>query len=276
MKKIGVLYICTGPYRLFWKDFYDTSEQYLLPDFERHYYVFSENPVEDYGSDKVHNINIENLPWPLITLLRYHFFMSIFDELIHMDYLMFSNANMKFVDTVREKEFLPRKENEEDIMVVMHPGYCKQQPCQAPFERRSKSTAFVPYNSKEKYVIGAMNGGTSEAFLRMSESIRNSTDTDLKRNIIARWHDESQLNHYIYTYNHYRMLSPSFCYPFGFDLPVEKKIIAVSKEAKFDVKSFKGVKKEESTAEKIERHMRSGLSFFNNEILMARDTVLHK
>ena len=48
------------------------------------------------------------------------------------------------------------------------------------------------------------------------------------------------MNRYIVGKNDYRLLNPGFCYPVGFDLPVENKIMGVSKQAKFDVNAFKG------------------------------------
>ena len=278
MKKIGILYICTGPYAAFWEDFYKTSEQFFLSGFERHYFVFSDQRVEDFGAgDRVHNIHIDNLPWPLITLLRYHFFLSVADELGKMDYLMFSNANMIFVDYVTREEILPREENDEDIFVVTHPGYCNRRSCQAPFERSRKNAAYVPYNYRGKYVIGAVNGGTCEAFLRMSEAIVQNVNEDLKKNRIASWHDESQLNHYIAGYRRYRLLTPEYCYPYGFDLPIEKKIIAVSKQEKFDVKSFKGMKTEKrDLISRVRKRAGSKGRAFLNSVLCIRENMLFR
>ena len=34
-KSIGVLYICTGPYVLFWKDFFESFEKNFLPNIEK-------------------------------------------------------------------------------------------------------------------------------------------------------------------------------------------------------------------------------------------------
>lgn len=41
-KSIGILYICTGPYVLFWKDFYKSFQEKFLVDFEKRYFVFSD------------------------------------------------------------------------------------------------------------------------------------------------------------------------------------------------------------------------------------------
>ena len=278
MQKIGLLYLCTGPYIAFWEDFFHTSETYFLKEYEKHYFVFSDQPVNTFGTDdRIHYKHIDNMPWPLITLMRYHYFMSIADALEKMDYLMFSNANMKFVDYVTAEEFLPREKNGEDIFVVAHPGYINQPSYQAPFERSSKSKAYVPYNYRDKYVIGAMNGGTAQGFLKMSETIIRNTNEDLKKNCIAKWHDESQLNHYISKYQNYRLLSPSYCYPFGIDLPIKKKIVAVSKQAKFDVKTFKGQDVENRTImDKILWKTQVYLIRLANCLCFIRDSFLRK
>lgn len=34
-KSIGILYICTGPYYLFWEDFYNSCEKNFLPNYEK-------------------------------------------------------------------------------------------------------------------------------------------------------------------------------------------------------------------------------------------------
>ncbi len=242
MKKIGILYICTGAYVAFWEDFYKTFEEHFLKDYEKHYFVFTDADSV-YGEEDNKNIHrkyLETLPWPLVTLFRFKTFLSAEDELKQMDYLMFSNSNMVCDTDITADEFLPREECGERLFVTRHPGYYGKNGIYAPFDRNKKSSAYVPYNKGETYVIGAMNGGTSEAFLEMSHALNNAIDEDLKKNVIARWHDESQLNHYIINRTDVRVLGPEYCYPFGMNVSYEKRISAVSKQAKFDVRKFKG------------------------------------
>ena len=101
--------------------------------------------------------------------------------------------------------------------------------------------AYIPYNCGKTYVIGAVFAGYTDSFLTMSRVLKDRIEEDLKKNIIARWHDESHLNRYIVGKTDYRLLSPGYCYPVGFDLPVDNMIAGVSKMAKFDVNTFKGV-----------------------------------
>ena len=54
--RIGILYICTGKYDIFWKDFYLSAERYFMQDqsFIIEYYVFTDSPK--YMTKKTTNI----------------------------------------------------------------------------------------------------------------------------------------------------------------------------------------------------------------------------
>ena len=244
-KTIGILYLCTGPYRLFWDDFYSSMETNFLPETEKRYFVFCDDLQSlkgRYGDNgRVRLFHLDAMPWPLITLLRFRYFLSIEDELSGCDYLMFSNANIACEQTVSEAEFLPRKDTGENMSFVRHPGFWHKPACNAPLERSRRSLAYVPYNCKTPYVIGAMFAGEAGAFLRMSHVLNDRIEADLKKNVIARWHDESHLNRYVANRTDCRLLGHDYCYPCGFDLPVERKLVAVDKASKFDVVGFKGM-----------------------------------
>lgn len=241
MEKIGILYICTGDYKVFWKDFFITSENFFLNDIEKHYFIFTDDILQfDRDNPRLHLHKIDTLPWPLVTLMRFHYFVSIEKELKDMDYLMFSNSNMVFVTDISKEEFLPRKLEGEDIFVTIHPGYADMKIWEAPFERNPKSTAYVPYNCGKHYVIGAMNGGTKDGFLKMSHILNETIEQDLKYNRIARWHDESHLNRYVIEHPHCRFLHQAYCYPHGMVVSYEKKIDTVGKEQYFDIARYKG------------------------------------
>lgn len=241
MKTIGILYICTGPYYLFWEDFYKSFEEKFLIDYKKEYYVFTDAP-QIYGENEenVKKYNLNAQPWPLVTLLRFSTFLSIEKDLKNCDYLMFSNANIVCNDYITADEFLPRDEKNEKIFVTSHPGYYGKSRLRYPYERSAKSLAYIPWNCGHDYVIGAMFGGTCDAFLSMSRVLKRRIEEDLKNNVIALWHDESHLNRFIVEKSDVRVLHPKYCYPFGLKVSYERKISAVSKQSKFDVKTFKG------------------------------------
>lgn len=279
MIKVGILYICTGAYTVFWEDFYKSFEEFFLTDCERHYFVFTD-ALSVYDSDKNENIHIHpvtNMPWPLVTLFRFRTFLSIEEELKKMDYLVFSNANMKCVVNVSKEELLPRKEKGEELLAAVHPGYAQKNAIFAPYERSNRSKAYVPYNCGKKYVIGAMNGGTAVAFLEMCHTLSDAIDEDLKKNVIARWHDESHLNHYVSGHGHFRLLSGSYCYPYGMQVDYEAKIAAVSKQEKFDVNSFKGVYEEKRNFSSVVRSIKNGMKLYMGSVVgLLVDGILRK
>ena len=106
MQKIAILYICTGKYEVFWKNFYESAEQFLLSGYEKHYFVFTDaETIFNDTSATVHKINQEPLPWPYPTLYRFRFFKSIENELTGYDYVYFFNSNIKVMRQVTAEEF---------------------------------------------------------------------------------------------------------------------------------------------------------------------------
>ena len=113
------------------------------------------------------------------------------------DYIFFMNGTLFLKDYVHE-EIFPTKE--QGIMVTLHPGQYRKAPATYPYERHPSSQAYVSYEDGIYYVAGGFNGGTAESFLKLTETIKQMTEKDLKNNILPRWHDESMLNRYLIDY----------------------------------------------------------------------------
>lgn len=241
-KSIGILYICTGSYKVFWKNFYDSFQKYFLPGYEKHYYVFTdcEELDEEKNKEVVHCYKIDDQPWPLITLLRFRTFLKVEEELKRHQFLMFSNANMICCDYIYVEEFLPDINKGEKLFFTEHHGYYREQPWNMPLERNKKSLAYVPFQCGNTYVAGGLFGGYTKYFLEMTKILNNRICEDLKMGVIARWHDESHINHYILCNKDYRLLSPRYCYFQGMEMDEKKKIEVLSKQEMFDVNQLKG------------------------------------
>ena len=279
-KSIGILYICTGAYKVFWKEFYQTFEENFLPHTSKRYFIFSDS--EELYCSKEQNIKIfkiEHQPWPLITLLRFHTFLKAEDDLKNCDYLMFANANIVCNEIITEEEFLPRDEKGEKLFVVNHPGYYDKGKISFPYDRNPKSLAYIPWNCGEHYVLGGMFGGTSADFLELSKLLKHNIEEDLKKNIIATWHDESHLNRYIMQRDDVRILPPEYCFPTGFlslSATYAKRISLVDKYSKFDIETFKGYYEAQTGQFKklIGRILHK--SQLKERIFLLRDVILHK
>ena len=90
MTKVGMLYICTGKYTVFWPEFYRTFYEKFLPNCEKEYFVFTDAPAIEYeDAPGVHRIYQEPYPWPYSTLKRFSIFLTQETVLSKMDYLFF-------------------------------------------------------------------------------------------------------------------------------------------------------------------------------------------
>jgi hypothetical protein len=237
------LYIATGPYIAFWNEFFASFEENFLNECELHYYVFTDcMDVKECENERVHVIFQKPEPWPLPTLLKYHRFLELEDELLKYDYIYQSNANVVCSSHVKSEDFLPRDEYGERLVFTLHPGFYNKKPYTYPYDRNKQSGAYVPYGKEGRYVFGAMNGGISQSYLDFIKIIDKGIIDDLKRNRIALWHDESWVNKMVISRDDCRLLDPGFCYPVGFDVPFERRLSGVPKIDVFDVNTFKGIK----------------------------------
>ncbi len=241
MLKIAILYICTGKYDVFWKEFYRSCEQYFLPNSNKNYFVFTDSKelYDEKNNDKIVKIYQEKLGWPYDTLMRFDLFSRIENKLAEFDYIFFLNANVVFLKTVEESSLF---NNDNDLFVVIHPGWIKRNKYLLPYERDRKSKAYIPFGKGDKYFMGGFNGGTSKAYLKLINTLKCNVQIDLENNIIAKWHDESHLNKYMLECEDYKILPPSFGYPENWILPYEPIVLIRDKDKVFNTSNVKGYK----------------------------------
>lgn len=223
--KIAILYICTGRYIYFWKNFFHNTEKFLFPEAKKHYFVFTDKEIKIFDTSIISRIEQTQLGWPHDTLKRFHMFSKISKQLVHYDYIFFINANM-IPQKVINSEILPTKN--EGLLVTLHPGFFNKSPDEYSYDRNPKSTAYIPFGKGKHYICGGFNGGCTEYYLNMILTLKNNIDIDENNNIIALWHDESHLNNYILK-NSYKLLDPGYAYPEGWQLPFDKKILILDK-----------------------------------------------
>lgn len=223
--KIAILYICTGKYEVFWKDFYLTCEEYFLKNIEKEYFVFCD---ANYIFNQEKNANIHKIyqdfrPWPYSTLMRYHMFSSISETLNSFDYIFFMNANIKFVGEITEKEILPK--GKDKLVTVLHPGFVNKKRWEFSYDRNPRSTAYIRRNEGKHYVVGGLNGGDKDEYLKMVETLRNNIDVDSTNNVLALFHDESHFNRYIIGREDVKILPKEYIWPENWIFVREPKIV---------------------------------------------------
>lgn len=224
--KIGILYICTGKYTIFWKDFYLSCEKNFITEAEKHYFVFTDSKeIEFLETNKnIHLIYQDNLGWPNNTLKRYQIFLNSKKEIEKMDYLFYLNANLLFLEKIKPEEFLPSIN--EKIVGCLHPGYYNKSIKRYPYEKNPLSKAFISKKENMKYFAGGINGGKTKDFIELIEILNINIEDDFKNKIIAKWHDESHWNWYLNNHlEDLKILDSSYLYPEGSNMPIKAKIL---------------------------------------------------
>lgn len=226
---IGILYICTGKYNIFWKKFYTSAEKHFLPGQPKTYFVFTDAKSIYAGyKPNVTIIYQETLGWPNNTLLRFEVFLKAgVEALKKCDYLFYLNANIVFVADVNS-DILPNETND-GLMVVTHPGYWNKTNADFPYDRNPESLAYIPHGQGKHYFMGGFNGGQTSAYLQFIDTLKTNIRTDLNKGIVALWHDESHLNKYMLNKSP-KILSPEYGYVEGFNLPFKPKVVILRKE----------------------------------------------
>ena len=242
---VGLLYICTGLYKVFWKDFYESYEKNFLPELEKHYIVFTDADELLYSDrDNVHIFYQKKLGWPYDTMMRFDIFEKQVDFLKKYDYLFFMNANCICNKEVHADEFLP---TDRKLLVVRHPGFYNKGPFEFPYDRNKKSKAYIPKGEGKIYVCGGVNGGVAEDYLILIKKLNRMVASDLSNKVIPLWHDESIINKYVFKNpNEFEIKESDYCYPEGWNIPFEDKIIVRDKSKWIDVEGVKGSNKRKS------------------------------
>lgn len=222
--KVGLLIIATNKYISFLQNLISSADNFFLNGIDVTYFIFTNEEISIDTNRNIVKLHTEHKDWPWMTLGRYQIFTDNKSKLSEMDYLYYCDVDMKFVGEVGEEII-------GDRVGTIHPGYYRNSNLSdIALERRPESSAYLPMSTIEHYYAGGFNGGSSTEFLKMSETLSNNIQKDLKlHNIIAEWHDESHMNRYFHENRPTTILSPSYCYPERWSLPFEKKLLALDK-----------------------------------------------
>ena len=230
--KIGLLIMATGKYTVFLKPLFESADKYFLSQHNVTYFVFTDGDIP--CSDHAVKIFQQRLGWPYDTLMRFSVYNAARDLFSDFDYLYCCDADMLFVDTVGDEILGAR-------IATEHPGFAPRSiggsRKRGTYEQHRFSTAYIDDNEGEYYFAGGFYGGAKQEILQLFETVVKNIETDLKKDYIAIWHDESHLNRYFIDNKPTMILNPSYCYPEKWRLPYPKKLLALDKEhSEFQVK----------------------------------------
>lgn len=202
MSSTALIIIATGGYIKYVDPLIDSARNFFV---SHDVVLFSDTQQSVRGVEN--QIFCEYLGYPQQTLMRYHSITSQQNLLSGYKSLFYVDSDMLFVSPIKEDEIQP---DVKGIVATLHPGYTDL--IGTP-ERRPESKAYIPPTAESQYFCGGFIGGTTEAFLSMSQQIAAAVDEDTKNGIKAIWNDESHSNRFLYDNPPSKILDPSFCYP---------------------------------------------------------------
>lgn len=236
-KRIGIFLIATGNYIQYFEDLLKSIEEYFLTDYPK-VYIISTDQIE-YATNicKKYNVKyridfIYKKGFPLDTLYRYKYLLNhgIEVELL-CDVIYYLDIDMRILQKVGE-EILPTPDK--PYIGTKHPGFAYGNNKNGSPETRKEITAYIdPSEYKECYIAGGFNGGYTYYFREMAKIIQNRINIDKSKDLMAVWHDESQLNRFfIDNYDKFKILSTDYCYPENYheNIPGTPKILALDKD----------------------------------------------
>ena len=217
--KVGLCIVATGKYDVYAESLIESARLHFCKNHDVTYFVFTDGNVQE-ASD-VKKVYQKRLGWPYDTLKRFHVYEANKEVFKDMDYLFATDADMRFAGDVGD-EILGKR------VATLHPGFYAK-PGQCSYEKNKRSTAYVSKREGKTYYCGGFYGGSREEFLKFISTAIKQIDSDLQWNHIAVWHDESHLNRYFIDHPPTVVLNPSYCYPESWNLPFDKKLLALDK-----------------------------------------------
>ncbi len=210
--------VATGQYIKYIPNLWADFKENFKPTEDTRMLVFTDS-ASRLPSEVAH-VTWSRMGWPDDTMHRYHAFMKAETRLAQYDYLYHIDADMRIIGEVGP-EILG------DRVATIHPGFIGNG---GTPERRPESAAYIPHGQPAQYFCGGFNGGRAEKVLEMALAVCTMVDTDFSKRMVPVWHDESCLNRFYLDNPPTKILDPSYCYPEGWSLPYEAKIVALNKD----------------------------------------------
>lgn len=216
---VGLCIMATGKYITLAKNLINSGRKYFCKNHHVTFFIFTDKILEPTADTIV--IYQKKLGWPYDSLMRFEIYYRNWQYLQTMDYLFACDADMFFVSHIGD-EILEKR------VATQHPGFHVKK-IRGTYDLNPRSKAYVMNTEGEQYFAGGFYGGIRDEFYQIIKTCSQNIKIDLEINYIALWHDESHLNRYFIDFKPTLTLSPSYCYPEGWNLEHEKKIIALEK-----------------------------------------------
>jgi hypothetical protein len=261
---LTIFSIATSKYLDYWVNLIDSYFSTDSVDPSAKWLLLTDRPneiPERISSALGENLSVRPIlhtEWPYPTLMRYQYILDSMQD-ISTDNFVYLDADMLIASADFISSIMSLL-NDNPLVLVRHPGFYRQtgidrlqfyalNPKYAirdlnlsirygsigTWETNKDSTAYVPRAFRKYYVCGGIWFGKSDAIFRLCSQLSKSINRDLDKGIIAKYHDESHLNHFN-AFNRVKLMPPALCFEPTY--PQLKKlspiVIAVDKKVSQD------------------------------------------
>ena len=232
--KVAIIFIGTNKYLNFLPTYYQGIMDNFLPNSQKIICTFTDGHLDAHAPREIKVYKQEHLAWPNITLKRFEIIKKARNFIETCDWLVFLDADTRVVSPITEEEFFTDK----PYFGVHHPchalGMDPHTKYPGAFETNTNSRAGVTEeDDTSMYYQGCLWGGRVPEVMDMIEELDSRVEEDLSNDVIAVWHDESQLNKfYSEVKEDVHLLGPQYAYPEVFKdyCNFEPKIVHLAKD----------------------------------------------
>lgn len=225
--KIAFVTISTNKYIQYAENLLESMHEYAFANTQHQvdFFIFTNIPElfkNRFGRINSIGVHLSHVPFPLISLLRYHYYSSC-QTLKDYDYIYHIDCDMIVKDTIGS-EILGHR------VCVSHPSMASfQTNLSFPYDRNINYNAGVKFGEGTHYYQNCFQGGEGKEFLNMCNILKNRCEEDLRKNYIALWHDESYMNKYMIENPPSVVLPPTYAQPQSWPSFGETKIMHIDK-----------------------------------------------
>ena len=195
MPKIGMLYLCTGKYTVFWPEFYHSFEANFLPGCDKEYFVFTDaDHIEGEENPRVHRLCQEAYDWPTARCGGFPSFCGGRNCWPGAIFSSSSTPTWSARRPSRRRNFCPGPRWGKTCCWWQQPDSGTKNPSFTPTTATPKAPPTSPTTAAKTMCRAGSTAARRRPFCSSAMSWPAAPRTTWLGGVIARWHDESQLN----------------------------------------------------------------------------------
>lgn len=239
MKKIAISFIGTGNYINFFPRYYETINEYFVPECKKHFFVLTDGDLDGDLPDNITLIRTEEkykqtskdyspdgwvdmIHKTIGGLYRFETIARLKNQLKEFDWYAYIDADYYACpEVINYESFF---DDTKDFFAVQHPCFTKEwlrySGGEKPFERNSESLSCVLKDEEidEVYLQGCLWGGKVPKVFDMVEELDRRIKIDIENNFVSKVVstalDENHLNKYrVENYKNFHILPAYFAKP---------------------------------------------------------------